>query len=254
VNKTRRIWGASVVGLVLAAGATACSAAGTSGSAQASASASAVAPAQATSGAVNDPLAGQTPTQLVAKVKTDMLGLASVHSTAQITDGGKRVGWDFYEVPGRACRGTLSSGSDGNIGLIVKGDKAWVKLDEATLKQVGGGSAVGMFKGKYLATSSKNGQFSSLTDMCDLTRTLSQDMNDATGLTRGGTTTEDGAPALKLTAPDGSLILISDTATPYLLSITNTGSSAGTIRFDHFNQPVDITPPPASQVAKIPGL
>ncbi|WP_042412266.1 hypothetical protein [Streptacidiphilus anmyonensis] len=57
-----------------------------------------------------------------------------------------------------------------------------------------------------------------------------------------------------LTAPDGSVILISDTSTPYLVSMTKSGSSGGVMRFDHFNRPVDITPPPASQVAAIPGM
>ncbi|WP_042365094.1 hypothetical protein [Streptacidiphilus neutrinimicus] len=256
MNKTHRIWGTSVVSLLLAVGATACAAAApsaASGSAQASASASAAAPADAVAGHT-DPLAGQTPGQILAKVKTDMLGLTSVHSTAQLHDSGKNLGWDFYEVPGKACRGTLSSASEGSFGMIVKGDKAWLRLDASMLKQVGGSSAVAMFKDKYIVTSSTSGQFSSLTEMCDLTKTMSQYMDDATGVTRGGTTTADGAPAVKLTAPDGSVILISDTATPYLVSITKTGSSAGAIRFDGFNQPLDITPPPASQVASFPGM
>lgn len=253
MNANQRIWGGALLCLGLGLGATACgsSSAGTGAAAPSGTGAAAPAATAAATPAGADPLAGKSVAQIVALIHTDMVGLKTVHTVAHGTSDGQPLATDFHEALGR-CYGTLNM-RGGTIGLIVDGSKAWMKMDDASLKAMGLGAASTTLHGRYIAASTTGG-FSQIAGMCDLTKTLAQGIKGSTGLTKGPVTTVNGAPVLKITATDGSVILVSDTAHPYLLSVTNTGTDSGTVTFSEFDQPFTVTPPPASQIVHAPGV
>ncbi|WP_037607902.1 hypothetical protein [Streptacidiphilus rugosus] len=247
----QRIPAAAVACLALGLGTTACSSAAAPTPPVKVAGADAKTASAAPAGSA-DPLAGMPLTAIVAKAKANMLALTSMHFVTHFTDPAQ-PSWDIHEIPGRGCAGTLTAGvGHGSVDLVVDGNKAWIKLEGEALKELGANAE--RARGKYLAVSSAtSGKFASVIAACDMGKSVFAQMNDAQGLTRGAVVTVDGTPALQLKGDGGITVLVSDSAKPYLLSLTSPGADGGTVSFSEFDKPVDLTPPPAAAVVTAPG-
>ena len=63
-------------------------------------------------------------------------------------------------------------------------------------------------------------------------------------LSKGKTTTVQGQKVIGVTdTTNGGTLYVAATGTAYPIEISKTGTDGGRIVFDHFNQPVSLTPP-----------
>ena len=105
----------------------------------------------------------------------------------------------------------------------------------------------GLLKGKYLALKSGTSGLSSLTDVCSMSKLLTEFSVDA-GAAKGVVTAVDGQNAVEIADKTGSgHAYVSETATPELLRISKPGSG-GQIDFTYPATPPALTSPPASEV------
>jgi hypothetical protein len=72
-----------------------------------------------------------------------------------------------------------------------------------------------------------------------------------TGFLEAATVSVEGEPALALTQPsatDEGTVYVSDSATPEILSLQESGGQEAFLDFTNFNAPVTITAPPAADI------
>lgn len=226
MRNARRSLSVAILAAALAAGAAAC---GSSGS--------------------TDPLAGLTSKQIATKAVSGTEAAPVVRVSGSGSDSGHKLTLDLTLVRGKGCAGSFSEGNLGSLKLIYNGTTMWVLPDAKFYQDSGAPAAVAtLLKGKYLELKSGTSGLSGMTQLCSMSKLLSEFTVDA-GTAKGVITTVDGQSAVKITDKTGSgHAYVSDTAAPQLLRITKPGSSGGQIDFSYPATSPALTSPPASEV------
>ena len=224
MHSTRRWLTATVLAAAITVGATACGSAG-------------------------DPLAGMTSKQVATKAvsATEAAPIARVSGSG--SDSGQLVNLDLTLVRGKGCTGTIGEGSLFSLRLIYNGSTMWVLADSKFYQSAGApAAAAAALKGKYLKLKAGTSGLSSLSELCSMSKLLSQFTVDAGG-GKGVKTTLGGQSAVEINDSTGAgHAWVSDTATPELLRIQKPGSSGGQIDFSYPATAPALTSPPAGQV------
>jgi hypothetical protein len=227
VRTVRRSLPITVLAAAVAAGAAAC---GSSGS--------------------TDPLAGLTAQQIATKAVAGTEAAPAARVTGSGTDSGQTITVDLTLVRGKGCDGTLGEGNLGSLQMIDTGSTTWIMPDSKFYKTSGAPASVAaLLAGKYLETASNNSDVASLSELCSMSKLLSQFTVDA-GSGKGTRTTIDGQTAVEINDKTGAgHAWVSDTATPELLRIQKPGSSGGEINFTYpANAPAPAAPPASQTV------
>lgn len=242
LHATGRPVAAAILAAAVLGTTAACGASGTSASSGATFTATASAPA--------DPLAGLTAGQIATRATDDLKVVSSVHVTGSGTDSGQTFGMDLT-LGTRGCTGTLTVKGEGSFALLKIGQTVWIKPDAKFWKYAAGGSAsaavMQIVAGKYIKTGGKDSSLGALGDICNPAKFASAFGGKLTGLVKGGTTTISGQPALQVKDvgdPDSAYVTIS--ARPEFLRLD--AGSGGVLDFSGYNAPMNLTPPPASEV------
>jgi len=196
-----------------------------------------------------DPLAAMSAPAIAAKANADLKAALSVHLEGNAAEAGKGVTVDLELAPGKGCSGTVTELGAGSYQLVVIGAKIWIRYDSAALKKAGTSAAVEkLIDGRYIGFSTSDARTRSVATICDLPKSLSSQLSNYSGMTKGSATTVDGQRALNIndTLGNNSLI-ISDAPVPEVLQILDSGSNDGALNFSDYNAPVVLDPPPASE-------
>jgi hypothetical protein len=184
---------------------------------------------------------GPTTAQITAAIQK----ATSVHISGSVTLKGTAESLNLAMLRTGDMSGTVTSGTEPPITLILTGKTAYVLLTAAVLKSVVGPSvSCNGVCGKYLAVTGS--QASSLTSDISLTSLLKQFTSNLGGQTRAGTTTVNGQAAIVLKDPDGSTLDVAANGPPYPLKlIATSGGTSGTLVFSQWNS----VPAPAAPAA-----
>ncbi|WP_328399752.1 hypothetical protein OHS70_22335 [Streptomyces sp. NBC_00390] len=161
------------------------------------------------------------------------------------------------------CAGTLSVGSTGTAELIKIGGAAYLRFDEAFLREELKGepaaeaqATLKLLKGRWVRTDASDEEAAEELELCDLDRLLGDIETNDTEARRGRQTTVDGRKALMLTETDGDATYTMYVATegkPYLLRIDQKGGDdPGTITFSDFDKPVVAKKPADKDIFELP--
>lgn len=194
----------------------------------------------------SDPLASMSAKQVLDKAVADLKAAPSFTMSGNVSQAGGAYTVSLGYLKAHGCKGTIAQSGKGSIAIILIGDKAWVKPDDAFIKSVAGSQApavIGRIGGKYLSGSTSN----SKTSLCDV-NTMTSQLLQPTNVVKGKVTTVNGQQALPLTdTSKGGTLYVTDTAIPQVLQVVNTkAGSSGKITFK-VGAPVTLTAPPASQ-------
>jgi hypothetical protein len=134
--------------------------------------------------------------------------------------------------------------------IIIDAGTAYISGSDAFYRKLGGSAAAQLLAGKWLKVSTSTPEFASFSSLTNMRKLLDTVLVGHGKLEKGPThptTTIGGrqAVAVKDTTRGGTLY-VATTGKPYPLQISKTGSEAGTIRFDRWDEPVTITPPASS--------
>lgn len=160
------------------------------------------------------------------------------------------------------CAGTLSVGVTGTAELIKSGGTAYMRFDEAFLREQGKGepkeqqeAVLKMLKGKWVKTDASDPDARDSLELCDLNALLAEFEQGLNFAAAGEETTVNGKKALKLTEGTGAettTLYVATEGTPYLLKIvTKGGEEPGTIAFSSYDKPVPAGKPAAKDVVDL---
>jgi hypothetical protein len=253
----RHIRGTALTALLLAAtataGLTACQS-GEGGDDTSATPATAPPPKKATTPA--DPFAGLTGAEIADRAVKATTGARSLRMTGDVPDdaSGGAIRIDMSLNRQGECAGTLSLDGQGKAELIKTGDTLYMKYDERFLRAQSEGepkadtdAAVAMLAGRWTRTAATGQDAEDIASFCDLDSVLGDTVGAGPDVTRGGTATVDGTPALVLHEKDGtdrSTLYVATEGEPYLLRVTGTSEEdPGTLAFSAYDEPVPAEAP-----------
>lgn len=211
------------------------------------------------------PFKGLTPAQISEKSRLTMTKLKSFKVKGSMTNDGEEMTLDVTVAAKGNCRGTFThAGASAEI-LMVSGH-TYMKGDKKFWQQAGSkkGSSpqetnaiTEMFKGRWFKVPAKVEKPDDSFPFCDTAMMFKKDKKDS-HLTKGAETEVNGTRTVTLTGKDGTetrTLLVSAGGEPYMLRMSGEGGKEpGSLEFSAFNDPVTITPPPASEVIDLDKL
>lgn len=209
---------ASAAGLVAAALLAACSSGGGSGATGSSASGE----------------AAKSPAQIVKDAQQATGDATSVHIKGAGTSGGTAVRLDIVAGHGRGG-GTISE-SGATFQTVLEGKTVYLQADAATWTKVSNASVAGLLAGKWIKTSTDNQDFRDVAGLLDISQFVSNFSQPSGTLSKGSVSTVNGVSVVSVTdqGPDGGILYVANSGTPYIVALGATGSDHGTMYFEQY--------------------
>ncbi|HWE88441.1 MAG TPA: hypothetical protein VG317_03120 [Pseudonocardiaceae bacterium] len=204
------------------------------------------------SGGLLQPPATPVPADQVISVTGDAAQKASaVHVKGTITSSGSKIGLDI-QLNKSSAAGTMTLGGAG-AQLINANGASYIQLSQALMQQGGiPPAAQPVLLNKWINVDSPvfGGQMSDVKSFLDYSTFIKGIFNNATAgkLSSAGTSTVNGTAAFVYKDTDGSTAYVAQPQPHYLLRMVGPSSDPGTVDFTNWNQPVPVSPPPASEI------
>jgi len=205
----------------------------------------------APSAPTGNPLARLTADQIAKKAATDLKAAASFHFHGSGKDSGQTVSISM-SVTHKGCTGSIGDGRNGGFAILAIGKTVWIQPNDKFWEFVGfPASQLSAVHGKWLEITGTGSNSLSVAfgPFCNAKQLGSAFAPQLTGLVKGKTIKISGHPALQLRNGTGrESIYVSISSKPEILRI----SDDGTISFSAYGARITLTPPPASDVIKLP--
>ncbi len=239
---SKRLVCTAAIGLLLAAGATAC------GDNDKPATAAA-APKLDT-----EKLSAE---EIQKQAKDALAGASSVKVVGAINKDSEKISVDLAVDTKGQCKGTMSVPGAGKFDLVGDGKQVYLKPDTEFLTSVTEGKnpqAVELLKGRYIAGVQDDPDMKELTTVCnlkELTKTFGAD-DRATNITKGSAGTVNGVKTFSVKSKDSSggevTLHVAAEGKPYPLRIEKSGKDGGQMDFTEIDKALTVQAPPADQV------
>lgn len=188
-------------------------------------------------------IAEKSPNEILAAAKVAADAASSVHIAGSIVSNGSPITLNMELQAGKGGRGQLSENGL-SFELIQINGTVYIKGSAAFYKHIGGAAAAQLLQGKWLKAPANSSDFASLAALTDLRRLADTTLENTGTLTKGGTTTVNGQKVVGVTGSSkGGTLYVAATGQPFPAQVTKSGSGAGSITFDRWNEPVTVTAP-----------
>jgi hypothetical protein len=195
------------------------------------------------SGASSNGLESKSPEQILAAAKQAAGSAASVHVAGSIINEKKPISLDMELVAGKGAKGHLALEGLG-FEIIEVEHAFYLRGSNAFYTKVAGPAAAALLQGKWLKVPTTSGEFASLAQLTNLSRLIDATLGNHGTLAKGPSTTVSGQKAVSVTdTTKGGTLYVASTGTAFPLQIAKTGSNAGKVVFDRWNQPVALAAP-----------
>ncbi|MGW7264555.1 hypothetical protein [Streptomyces sp. NPDC054842] len=176
--------------------------------------------------------------------------------------GGELLALDIAVDKEENCQGTLTQeGARAEVRhtgatLYLKGDE---KYWRTSLKQkAGADKVVPKVADKWVKVPAEDDQLGGLCDKQGLLAALDEDKSERKGMSKKGSTSVDGEPAVKLVKKSGGktwTLYVASEGKPYILKATTTGGSQPeSTTFSDYNKPVKPEQPSAGDIVDLKQL
>jgi len=193
--------------------------------------------------AVDNGESAKAPEQILSDVTDAVRGAQSVHMSGSVSSDSSDVGFDVT-LSADAAKGTLTlSGND--IKLVRVGDAAYFSGSPEFYKMVGGGdAAVSLLQGRWIKVPSTDSRFASFEQFTDKGKLFSSMLQAEGTISKAGVRTYNGQKVIVLrdSKGDGDLY-IAASGKPYPVAIVTKGDKQGTVTFNGWDAPVDVSAP-----------
>jgi hypothetical protein len=187
-------------------------------------------------------VAAKSPDAIVSAVSAAVAGVRSVHVSGSVGNGGSLTTLDLNLVSGKGGRGSMSENGLA-FQIVAVGQEVYINASPAFWRHAGGNAAAQLFSGKWLKAPA-SGQFASLAALTNVQELFTKLLSNHGKLAKGSTTTISGQKVIAITdTTQGGNLYVATTGKPYPIEIVKTGSQAGRVKFDHFNESVSLTAP-----------
>lgn len=203
-------------------------------------------------------VAALAPADILAKAKAAFPKVPSVHVVGAGASDGQQFGIDLKIKNNEGATGSLDLGVGGPDGtttlkleLVLIGQTAYLKGDDEFWKTLtGGDQLVSKLHGKWVKTTTQNERLKELLSFGDLAE-LGKALLEPDGkLTKGAAKEIRGTTAIGLVeaGQDGGTLYIATEGEPLPLQINEGGKSTGSVDFQDYGKPVELTAPPANLI------
>ncbi|HEY6747889.1 MAG TPA: hypothetical protein VI357_19505 [Mycobacteriales bacterium] len=239
--------------LIIPAAALAVTACGSSSTAGSGAPAGATAvstaastPAATTSAAPADNgVSALSAEQILAKAKSALGAADAVRIAGSGTDGGTAVKLDMRYGADGAVGTFIIDGQ--RLDLLRVSDDVYVKGSTSFWTTFANASVAKLLGGKYVKTTATDARFKDLADFTDLSSSVDGFLEPDGAISKGGTATIAGQPAIGLVSKGatGGTLYVATTGRPYPLSIDGKDNK---LTFTDYGKAVTVKAPPAAQI------
>jgi hypothetical protein len=227
-----------------------------------SSSPSAKAPPSGSAGVTSSAGVANTPTALLEQMRKSSAAAKSVRVKGTIVNNAntaKKVTLKINIAGDRAGKNMQAIVDDGTgaIEILTSGGQTYLKADNAYWTKNGSAAIAKLAAGKYIKVPAKSATgISGLTVGTLLDQIFAEDMSAASKLnTKVEKTEVNGVPVyLMTTKSDGTKIYVTADGKALLLRVEGSKNQQGTVDFTEWDAVAPVSPPPADQVATIPGL
>ena len=193
-------------------------------------------------GAKDNGVASKSPAAILAAAQSAVQSAKSVHLVGSVVSSGQPVRLDLDILSGRGAKGQISE-SGLSFQILASGSTVYIKGSSAFLQHFAGGTAAQIFAGKWLKGTA-TGQLAAIGQFTNLPGLFGQLIAGHGTLTKGATTTIAGQKVVGVTdAQKGGTMYVATTGTPYPLQVSKSGSTGGSLTFNHYNESVALSPP-----------
>jgi hypothetical protein len=184
----------------------------------------------------------KSPDQIVAAVSNAVSGVNSVHVAGHVTQGGSATTLNLNLLNRKGGRGSMSQNGL-SFQIVAVGQQVYINASPAFWRRFGGNAAAQLFNGKWLKAPA-SGQFAALAALTNLNQLFTQLLSSHGTLAKGATTTIRGQKVIAVNdTTQGGTLYVATTGKPYPVRIAKSGSQAGQVDFDRFNESVSLTAP-----------
>ncbi|MGH2864119.1 MAG: hypothetical protein ACRDJX_02600 [Solirubrobacteraceae bacterium] len=192
-------------------------------------------------------IAAKSPTEILATAKAAAAAAASVHVAGSILSEGKPISLDMELVGRNEGKGSVTL--DGlKVRLIAVAGAVFVKGSTAFYARFAGAKVARLLQGKWIEGSAAHGLLASFAALAGLEEVIDSALVDHGALSSSGRARVHGKQVVGVSdAARHGTLYVSSTGEPYpveiLESAAGTGTRAGTIVFDRWNEPVSLAAP-----------
>jgi hypothetical protein len=196
------------------------------------------------SGNANDNgVSAKSADEIVTEANTAAKEATSVHVHGAAESGGSPLEIDMHLVAGEGGAGHLVANGL-SFDMVRIGDKAYFKGDDEFWRQFGGAAAVELLRDRWLEAPATTGDLASFAPLTDITQLFEALLGDHGTLEKGEETKIGDEPAIAVTdTTQGGTLYVATTGKPYPLQVEGGTDSPGTISFDEWDEPYDLTAP-----------
>jgi hypothetical protein len=193
-------------------------------------------------GSSGNGVASKSADQIVTTSGSAISHAKTVHVSGSISASGVPLTLDLTLVNGTGGRGQISEGGL-SFRLVDVGQTVYIQGSQAFWQHFGGAAAARVINGRWLKAPD-TGQFASLATLTDLQKLTGALLLTHGSLAKGGTSTVNGRQVVSVTDKSkGGTLYVATTGPAYPVELKRTSGGGGQIVFDHFNEPVTLTPP-----------
>jgi hypothetical protein len=202
-------------------------------------------------------LAALPPKDILTKASAALAKASSVHIVGSGRSDGQELSLDLKIKGKEGATGKLTLPAGGpsgtgkiSIEIIIIGDTAYLKGDQALWAGVGGSSqAAARLAGKWLKTSVTSGKVKPLLDIANPAEISKQLIKPDNSLAKGTQKTIRGVKTVGVVdkGQTGSTIYVSTQGEPVPVQIVETGADTAVIDFQDYGSEIQLAPPPANQ-------
>jgi len=184
----------------------------------------------------------KAPGQILSDVTDAVQGAQSVHMSGSVSSDSTDVGFDVT-LSSDAAKGTLTlSGND--IQLVRVGDAAYFSGSPEFYKMVAGDAAASLLQGRWIKVPKGDSRFASFEQFTDKGKLFSSMLQAEGTISKAGVRTYNGQKVIVLRDSNGDGDLyVAASGKPYPVAIVSKGDKQGTVTFNGWDSPVDVSAP-----------
>lgn len=189
-------------------------------------------------------VAQKSPRQILNAAVNAANSAKSVRVQGTLKDGTQPITLDLSLVSGKGASGTIAEGP-ASFKLVETSNRFYMQPNPAFLKKFTHSDAgAKLLEGKWLSGSSTGSQFRAFAQLTSIKTLMQGLVKGHLSLTKGGTSTVDGQPAVAIhDTVQGGTLYVATTGQPYPLQVSQSGSMTGKISFTQYNQPLSVVAP-----------
>jgi hypothetical protein len=194
------------------------------------------------SSASDNGVAAKSPQEILAASSKATAKLTSVHISGRSVSVTEPLELDVT-LADSGGEGTISVGGE-SLAVRSVGKYLYIRAGSGFWQHYANATTAKLFSGRWLKTP-QSGQFAELASLTSKQQVLSDILAGNGQLAKGRTSTINGQPVVALIdkSQGGDTMYVATTGQPYPIEIVDGGSSVGKVVFDHFNEPVTVSPP-----------